>query len=139
MPSMKHSKKEIREQLADLGAYRSEGESERFNLDTECQAVIEAVDRLLAKADAVGEGGVVNPHEPQRRPKAKGEGTHNKCEGLAESSDRIVRRLTAHPSGIEPVSDAARRAEQRLIQEAAAFILRRKSAARSPARLRRTA
>lgn len=73
-------------------------------------------------------------HEPQRAVKG---GTHDKIAGPALAADRIARRLVAYPFPIEPHPNSARRAEQRLLQEAAAHILH--GEIRPPAQARRVA
>lgn len=65
---------------------------------------------------------------------------HDKHLSLAISADRIVRAMLAHPEPLPPEptrsAEADRKAQQRLLQGAAAHILRR-GAYRSPAALRR--
>lgn len=75
-------------------------------------------------------------HDPQREPKS---GKHDRVDSLERTADRIVRALVAYPAGIEPTDNpkAAKRSEQRLLQEVAAHILREDPPA-SPARRRRT-
>jgi len=51
------------------------------------------------------------------RRKPKRGSVHHKELSLARAADRIVRRLTAFPAGIESTSDADRRAETRLLAD----------------------
>lgn len=78
-------------------------------------------------------GGAAQSADPKRAPKA-GE-HHHKIQGLVDAADRIVRRLVAFPAPIEPVSDADRRAELRLLGEVGAAVLG--DGSRSPVAQRR--
>ena len=62
----------------------------------------------------------LSPLDPKRAPKMGPH--HDRCESLARAADRLVRRVTEYPLGIEPAenSEAKRRSERRLIESVAA-------------------
>lgn len=63
--------------------------------------------------------GELNAHDPKRRPKNGRD--HAKCLSLAQSADRLARRIAAYPRGLEPAenTEAKKKAERRLVESAA--------------------
>lgn len=120
LTSLAPSDREHRAHVIAKGAPRGIGQRLIATLLLRAALTGKAYSMLAGSTVAAFEAADPEPDAPQRAPKT---GAHDKIGNLAITADRLTRRLVAYPAAIEPCGDASRRAEQRLLQEAAAHLL----------------